>query len=166
MRTRGDPAHGAEILSILDMLVIEKSIGADQPVPAHLERDAVVFDWEERRKSRQRTKTLRGIEIAIAMPTGTVLKDGDILFVGGSYYIAVEAKKEDVIAVYPRNINESARIGFELGNRHLAVSIQGDVVSTPYTQGVVDMLMTLRIPYGRKTEIFEPERLTGHHVHP
>ena len=148
------------------MLVIEKTIGLDHPVSGHLERDVVVFDWEERRKSRQRAKTLGGIEIAIAMPTGTVLKDGDILFTGDSFYIAVEAKKEDVIAVYPRNINESARIGFELGNRHLPVSIQGDVVSTPYSHDTEGMLVTLQIPCGRKTEIFEPERLTGHHVHP
>ena len=166
MRRRGDSAHGAEILFVLDMLVIENIIGIDHPVPDRLERDAVVFDWEERRKSRQRAKTLNGLEIAIAVPTGTILKDGDILFVGDSCYIAVEAKKEDVIAIYPRNINESARIGFELGNRHLPVSIRDDVMSTPYNHDTEGMLVTLRIPYRREMEIFEPERLTGHHVHP
>ena len=148
------------------MMVIESVLNPDSPIPGHLEKDTVVFDWEERRKPRQRAKTRNGVEIAIAMPTGTILKDGDILFVGDSYYVAVEAKKEDVIAIYPQNINESARVGFELGNRHLPVSIRGDVMSTPYSHDTEGILTTLRIPYQRKTEIFEPERLTGHHVHP
>jgi urease accessory protein len=147
------------------MMVIESVLDPDIPIPDHLEKDVVVLDWEGRRKPRQRAKTRKGLEIAIAMPTGTVLKDGDILFVGDSYHIVVEAREEDVIVIYPQSIHESARVGFELGNRHLPVSIRSDVISTPYSHDTEGVLMTLQVSYQRKTEIFEPERLTGHHVH-
>jgi len=147
------------------MMIIENKI--DRPIiPDRLEKVVVVLDWEARRKSRQKATTGTGLEIALALPTGTVLKDGDVLFVGDSYYVVVEAEKEDVIAVYPKTMDESARIGFELGNRHLPVSIRGKVILTPYDHGTEGVLKTLGIPYQRQREVFEPVRLTGRHVHP
>jgi urease accessory protein len=146
------------------MWVIESKI--DRPaIPDHLEKVTVLLDWEARRKSRQKMTTRTGIEIALALPTGTVLTDGDVLFVGDSYYVVVEADKEDLIAVYPKTLDESARIGFELGNRHLAVSIQEGVIFTPYDPGAEGVVKTLGIPWERKREVFEPVRLSGHHVH-
>ncbi|MCL4496858.1 MAG: hypothetical protein M1467_01930, partial [Deltaproteobacteria bacterium] len=43
-------------------------------------KDVIILDWEERRKSRQRVISKGGIEIGIALPTGTILYNGDILY--------------------------------------------------------------------------------------
>lgn len=166
MRSRGIAAHGAEILFILDMTILVESIlDRSTPLAARLERDEVVLDWEERRKSRQRTTTRRGRAIAIALPTGTVIRDGDILYAGETFYIIVEAKEEDLMVISPKSINEAARIAFELGNRHLPVSIQGDAIMTPCSRDTESAMEGLGVPYERKTGIFEPVRRAGHHVH-
>lgn len=146
-------------------IVIRGILDPDSPLPAHMERDLVILDWEARRKSRQRTRTERGREIVIALPTGTVLRHEDVLFIGDCFYIIVEAKEEDLIAISPKNINESAHIAFELGNRHLPVSIQGNTILTLYSHDTASAVESLGVTYERRKGSFEPVRRTGHHVH-
>ena len=136
-------------------------------LPAHWQKDVVILDWEARRKSRQRMTTERGREIAIALPTGTVIENGDILFAGDSFYIVAEAKEENLMVISPKSINESAHIAFELGNRHLPVSIQGNKILTPYSLDAESAIKGLGVTYERTKGIFEPIRRTGHHhAHP
>jgi urease accessory protein len=146
-------------------IVIERILDRNSPLPGDMEKDVVVLDWEARRKSRQRITTGRGREIAIALPTGTILEDGDVLFAGDSFYVAVEAKEEDLMVISPKNINESARIAFELGNRHLPVSIRENTILTLYSHDTESVMESLGAAYERRKGIFEPVRRTGHHVH-
>src|ERR687887_1702588 len=94
--------------------------------PAALEgkrRDALRLTWEERRWTRKRVVTTSGREIALALPTGSVLQPGAIIALEGDWYLAVEARPEPVLAVSPRNREEAIRIAFGVGNRHFPLAL-------------------------------------------
>jgi urease accessory protein UreE len=99
---------------------------ADQPVPPGTldgkERDALVVRWEERRWGRRRAVTRAGRQVALALPTGSLLRPGAVLLVGSDWYLAVEAAPEPVIAAFPRDRREAVRVAFEVGNRHFALA--------------------------------------------
>lgn len=144
------------------MLIIEHKITNTTNLN-NLEMDTVVLNWEERRKARQKIRTKKGVEIAIALPTGTILNNSDILYRDDKCYIAVEAEKEDVISIQLNDITGSAMIAYELGNRHAPVSISNSRLMTPYNHLIEDLLKRLSIRYERSKDIFEPFRTTSSH---
>jgi len=144
------------------MVLIEQKIKiADLHHLDGLERDTIVLGWEERRKPRQRLMTERGTEIALAFSTGTILRDGDILYLDDHCYIAVEAAKEDVIVIYPQDMGEGAAIAYEIGNRHLPISIGKGNIVTPQNPQMEEFLKKTAIRYQLRKESFEPTR-KGH----
>ena len=66
-----------------------------------LERDVLVLTAEERRWGRRRARTAAGRELALALPTGSVLAPGEVLHVDRDWYVVVEAAREAVLAVVP-----------------------------------------------------------------
>jgi urease accessory protein UreE len=76
------------------------------------QRDSVRLAWEERRWTRKRLMTTRGWEVALALPTGSVLHPGDVLAVEDTWYLAVEASAEPVLAALPRDRAEAIRVAF------------------------------------------------------
>src|SRR5262245_18168693 len=80
---------------------------------AGLERDCLVLTAEERRWGRRRVRTRAGRELALALPTGSVLVPGEVLHVDAEWYLAVEAAEEAVIAVTPSSRDEAVRVAFE-----------------------------------------------------
>ena len=144
------------------MKLIEQKIDVTDGVHLDgLERDTIVLGWEERRKTRQRLTTKKGTEIALALSTGTILTDGDILYMDDRCYIAVEAAKEDVIVIYPEDVEEGAVIAYELGNRHLPVSIGKENIVTVQNPQMEEFLRKTAIRHQLQKESFEPTR-KGH----
>src|SRR2546425_3415927 len=86
-----------------------------------LERDRLVLSAEERRWTRRRVKTEKGRELLLALPTGSVLEPGHVLYAGPDYYVVIEAAAEAVLAISPRSRDEMVRVAFEVGNRHFTV---------------------------------------------
>ncbi len=128
-----------------------------------LERDTVVLKWEDRRRSRQRVRTTKDVELGIALPTGTVLQAGDLLHLDNVRYIVVEAEAEDVIVIFPEDMTRSAMVAYEIGNRHLPISLKGSNIVTPYDRFIEEFLKKESIGYECRREIFEPLRRGGHH---
>ncbi|HXX33066.1 MAG TPA: urease accessory protein UreE [Thermodesulfobacteriota bacterium] len=126
-----------------------------------LERDAIVLGWEDRRKPRQRLTTEKGNEIALALPTGTILRQGDILYMDDHRYVTVEEAEEDVTVIYPEDMEEGAVIAYELGNRHLPVSIGKENIVTPQNPQMEEFLRKGAIRHLLRKESFEPTR-KGH----
>lgn len=146
------------------MLVIEKKkTNVDPRDLVGLEKEALILSREDRRRSRQRVRTQKGTEIALALPTGTILKDGDILHVGARSYITVEAAKEEVIVIHPVSITEGALFAYEIGNRHLPISVKEGMILTPRDELLEEFLKRGGISYRCTEEIFEPTpRAYGH----
>ena len=94
--------------------------------------DKVIIDWFERDKRLLRKKTSSGEEIGIKIDAA--LNDGDILYEDENRVIAVEIAPCELISVKVSTMEEMGRLCFELGNRHLSLSISDGNVRCPYDE--------------------------------
>src|SRR5262249_41756281 len=100
-------------------------IHPDERALAGKERDTLCLTWEERRWTRKRAVTVGGRAIVLALPTGSVLRPGDVIAVAEDWYLMVEGRPEPVLAVRPRHRDEAVRVAFEAGNRHVPLALDG-----------------------------------------
>jgi urease accessory protein len=121
-----------------------------------LERDRLILSAEERRWGRRRVKTEHGRELALALPTGSVLTPGDVLHVASDHYVVIEAAEEPVLAVTPRSSDEAIRVAFEVGNRHFTLSIDGPRLLVPDDVAMEHLLARLGVPWQRDRAVFVP----------
>ena len=126
-----------------------------------LERDALVLTAEQRRWGRRRVTTRKGRELALALPTGSVLVPGDILHVTRTWYVVIEAATEPVLAVTPKSHEEALRVAFEVGNRHFTLAIDGDRLLVPDDPAMEQLLGRLEVAWQRERAVFVP-LATGH----
>src|SRR6476660_158285 len=108
------------------MTIVEKiwaiaSVGAQYLNYPH---DTVTLTWEERRQGHGKRRSDAGIEFAISIPGGTVLKGGDHMVLGPERtVIRVEEAPEPVYIVRPKTPQEWAYYAYHVGNRHQQVMI-------------------------------------------
>jgi len=121
-----------------------------------LERDVLVLTAEERRWGRRRVKTTAGRELVLALPTGSVLTPGHILYISGDWYVEVEAATEPVLAITPRSRDEALRVAFEVGNRHFTLAIDRDRLLVPDDTAMEQLLTRLGVPWTRDRAVFVP----------
>jgi urease accessory protein len=126
------------------------------------ERDTLHLSWEERRWTRKRARTTRGREVALALPTGSVLHPGDVLAVEADWYLAVEGRPEPVLAVLPRERDEAIRVAFDVGNRHFPLALEGDALLVPDDTAMEQLLTRLGVPWERRQAVFDPVGRGGH----
>lgn len=119
-------------------------------------RDAVVLTAEERRWGRRRVTTRGGRELALALPTGSVLAPGAVLHVDADWYVVVEAAPEPVLAVQPRSREEELRVAFEVGNRHFTLAVDGARLLVPDDPAMEQLLRRLDLPFERTSAVFAP----------
>jgi urease accessory protein len=130
------------------------------------ERDTLCLTWEERRWTRKRVVTASGREVALALPTGSVLRAGDVLAVERDWYLAVEARPEPVIAVFPRDPAEAIRVAFEVGNRHGSLALDGDAILVPDEGAMRQLVSRLGLRAERREAVYEPIGGGGHRHEP
>jgi urease accessory protein len=132
----------------------------DAPPPASAlagrQRDALVLTAEERRWGRRRAITAAGRELALALPTGSVLGPGEILHVAEDWYVVVEPALEAVLAVTPRTREEALRLAFEVGNRHFTLAADGERLLIPDDPAMESLLRRLGVAFERARAVFAP----------
>jgi urease accessory protein len=127
--------------------------------------DRVSLTWDERQKSRQKLRTAAGREIALALPTGTRLNAGDLLPIAEGW-VAVHLAPEDVLLIRPRNLQETAFVAYQVGNRHLALEISEDGLKTLYEPTLASYLRQQEIPVEQARLSFTPIGAMSGHGHP
>ncbi|HYE89630.1 MAG TPA: urease accessory protein UreE [Terriglobales bacterium] len=137
---------------------------ADERLRA-LERDTLVLTAEERRWGRRRVKTSAGRELALALPTGSLLQPGHVLHVADDHYVVVEAAMEDVIVIVPRSRDDAIRIAFEVGNRHFTVAIDGERLLVPDDVAMEQLLTRIGVDWHRARAVFAPIGAGHRHEH-
>ena len=137
-------------------IVTDPHVHASSEQLAGLARDRLVLSAEERRWGRRRVKTANGRELALALPTGTVLTPGHVLYVGPEYYVVIEAAEESVLVVTPRSRDEAIRVAFEVGNRHFSVALDGDRLLVPDDVAMEQLLERLGVSWKRGRAVFTP----------
>jgi urease accessory protein len=126
------------------------------------ERDTLRLSWEERRWTRKRVLTTRGREIALALPTGSVLHPGDMIAMGDDWYLEVEGRPEPVLAVFPRDRAEAIRVAFDVGNRHFSLALDGDAILVPDDTAMEQLVTRLGVPWERRSAVYDPIGGGGH----
>ena len=80
-------------------------------------------------RSRFRKTTEGGADLAVSLPPGTILRDGDVLGGEGGRRIVVEQAPEKILTARPRRGGGGAAaflVGHAVGNRHRPIAVSGD----------------------------------------
>jgi urease accessory protein len=125
-------------------------------VLAGLERDTLSLTWEERRWTRKRARTTAGREVALALPTGSLLRPGEVLAREADWYLVVEGRPEPVLAVFPRDREEAIRIAFDVGNRHFSLALDGERILVPDDTAMEQLLTRLDVAWKRQEAVYDP----------
>ena len=129
------------------------------------ERDGLVLTAEERRWGRRRVRTRAGRELVLALPTGSLLTAGEVLYLGPDWYVVIEAAEEPVIAVTPRSREEAIRVAFEVGNRHFTLALDGARLLVPDDPAMEQLVTRLDVPWTRTRAVFVPVGAGHRHDH-
>ncbi|MGN1481299.1 urease accessory protein UreE [Porcipelethomonas sp.] len=103
--------------------------------------DYVTIDWFEREKKILRKTTSSGEDIGIK--TESALNEGDVIYEDENRVIAVEIAPCSLICVHVNSMQEMGRLCFELGNRHLSLSIGENTVKCPFDEPTFSYLNKL-----------------------
>jgi urease accessory protein len=137
-------------------LITEAPVPVDAAAVAGKARDTLRLTWEERRWTRKRAVTTAGREVALALPTGTVLEPGDVLAVEEGWYLAVEARPEPVLVLFPESYEAAVRIAFDVGNRHFSMGADGDTLVVPDDTAMEDLVRRLGVRWERREAVYSP----------
>ena len=133
---------------------------APRPVPpaalAGKARDTLHLTWEERRWTRKRVTTAGGRELALALPTGTVLDPGAVLLVEDDWYLVVEARPEPVLAIFPASREEALRLAFEVGNRHFTLAFEDGALLVPDDTAMIQLATRAGARWERRQAVYTP----------
>lgn len=133
---------------------------APRPVPpvalAGKARDTLHLTWEERRWTRKRVTTAGGRELALALPTGTVLDPGAVLLVEDDWYLVVEARPEPLLAIFPASREEALRLAFEVGNRHFTLALEDGALLVPDDTAMIQLATRAGARWERRQAVYTP----------
>ena len=119
---------------------------------------------EERRILRGKRFTDCDQEIILKLPREGKLDDWDILLTNESnFYVEIIAKKENLIEISSNSKTELIKTAYHLGNRHVEVEIQEDLLLTKSDYVIKNMLLNFQVDVKSTKKKFFPER--GAHSH-
>src|ERR1700744_4271135 len=108
-------------------------------------------------KSRLAATLDTGEEVALVMPRGTVLRDGDVLVADDGNLVRVIAAHEDVLVVHTHDVPTLARAAYHLGNRHTPVEVGTDSLKLETAPVLEDMVKRLGAHVEHASLPFQPE---------
>ena len=119
---------------------------------------------DERRILRGKRITDCDQEIILQLPRKGKLNDGDILSTNKSnFYVEILAKTENLIEISSESKIELIKTAYHLGNRHVEVEIEKDILLTKSDYVIEKMLNNFDVDIIKTKKKFFPE--TGAHHH-
>ena len=125
----------------------------------------LVLPFERRRKVRQRATLESGEAVAVMLPRGSSLRDGDRLASDQGRVVVVVAGPEAVSTVRVDDAEALARAAYHLGNRHVPVQLGDGWLRYLADHVLDDMLRGLGLTPTAELAPFEPESGAYAHVH-
>jgi urease accessory protein len=135
------------------MLIIE-NIVTEMSNEEPLAQDSVSLTWEGRQKCRGRLFTRVGRQIGLALPTGTVLQPGDVLYRDAQFELVVEGALEEVFVLRAETREAFGLICYQIGNLHRPIGFQEDDILVPYEPVLEKQLDRLGYTYTIEERIF------------
>ena len=119
---------------------------------------------DDRRILRGKRLTDCDQEIILQLPREGKLNDGDILLTNESnFYVEIIAKTENLIEISSKSKIEIIKTAYHLGNRHVEVEIEKDILLTKCDYVNQNMLLNFKVDVKNTKKKFFPER--GAHSH-
>ena len=119
---------------------------------------------DERRILRGKRITDCDKEIILQLPRDGKLNDGDILSTNKSnFYVEIIAKTEDLIEISSNSKIELIKTAYHLGNTHVEVEIQENILLTKGDYVIESMLKNFNVDIVNTQKKFFPEQ--GAHSH-
>jgi len=113
--------------------------------------------FDERRKSRLAATLDNGEDVALLLPRGTVLRDGDVLVADDGGLVCIVAKPQAVLLVRANDALTLTRSAYHLGNRHTPVEVGADYLKLEYDPVLADMLERIGATLEQASLPFQPE---------
>jgi len=141
------------------MRTIDKLLAAHIKLAPVLVKRAptLTLAFDARCKSRLAATLDSGEEVALVLPRGTVLRDGDVLVADDGGLIRVVAAAESVLVVRAPDVLTLTRAAYHLGNRHTPVEVGVDYLKLEYDPVLADMLKRLGALVDQVEMPFQPE---------
>ncbi len=141
------------------MRTIDKLLGAHIKLAPVLVKRAptLTLAFDARCKSRLAATLDSGEEVALLLPRGTVLRDGDVLVADDGRLVRVVAAPESVLYVRAPDVLTLTRAAYHLGNRHTPVEVGVDYLKLEYDPVLADMLKRLGALVDQVEMPFQPE---------
>ncbi len=121
--------------------------------------------YAERQKSRARVRLDNGVEAAVLLPRGTVLKQGECLRAESGEVVRIAAAAEGLSVVRGTDALVLARACYHLGNRHAALQIDLGTLYYLHDHVLDDMVRGLGLVVTYEERPFEPEPGAYHGTH-
>lgn len=128
----------------------------------------VVVDFAARQKSRLRTQTTDGRELAWFIERGYVLREGDVLKCQDGTLVKVCCAIEQVSDVKHEQALLLMRAAYHLGNRHVPLQVEQGFVRYLRDHVLDEMVIGLGLSVTHDEAPFNPENGAyggGHHHH-
>src|SRR5215470_7322214 len=141
------------------MRTIDKLLGAHIRLAPVLVKRAptLTLAFDARCKSRLAATLDSGEEVALVLPRGTVLRDGDVLVADDGGLVRIVAKPEAVLLVRASDALTLTRAAYHLGNRHTPVEVGADYLKLEYDPVLADMLTRVGATVEQVALPFQPE---------
>jgi len=131
---------------------------------ASLETVYVPVDRHTLAKRRWRCTAEDGTDLAIDLEEPC--HDGDLLFLQSDRAYRVKQAPEEVICIpVPENAGEAARLGWFLGNQHLAVEVTDGWIQLAFEPGLCLRLERAGIQFHKRRAVFSPDPHSAVHHH-
>jgi urease accessory protein len=118
----------------------------------------LTLSFEDRRKSRLRTRLDDGREVAVLLPRGTILRDGERLLDHEEHVtVEVKAAMERLSVARATDHHLLARAAYHLGNRHVPLQLGPDWVAYQHDHVLDRLVRELGLIVAVELKPFEPE---------
>jgi urease accessory protein len=117
----------------------------------------LLLPFEIRQKRRFRAVLEDGSEVAIFLPRGSNLTDGDVLEADDGTLIKIVAAPEQVLYVTASSSHALTRAAFHLGNRHTPVELGNGYLKLESDPVIKEMLLRLGVQVQEAVLPFQPE---------
>lgn len=134
------------------MLQITKKISESSTI-----NDTLKLPFDKRQKSRLRVNLCSGMEAALFLERGHILRGGDLLSTDDGWVVQVVAADEPVYQVTANSFYALTCAAYHLGNRHVPLQIGDGWLRLEQDYVLKDMLIGLGMHIEALQAPFEPE---------
>jgi urease accessory protein len=119
--------------------------------------ESLTLTFDQGRRRRLRARLDSGTEVALVLPRGMVLREGDRLKADSGAIVAVRAAKEQLSTARCSDARLLARACYHLGNRHVPVEVGDGWARYQHDHVLDEMVMQLGLRVQVENVAFEPE---------